>query len=104
MKNIAIMLSILVLAACSNEAPQQQTGETALAESSPDTTEADTVEDPALEDPFLWLEEVEGEKALEWVEEQNDISLAYLQALPNYQPIYERNLEIYNSARVVCGV
>jgi len=50
-----------------------------------------------VEDPYLWLEEVEGEKALAWVEEQNKDSLGYLEALPTFQPMYERNLEIYDS-------
>jgi len=49
------------------------------------------------EDPYLWLEEVEGEKALAWVEEQNVDSLGYLEALPTFEPIYDRNLEIYDS-------
>ena len=49
------------------------------------------------EDPYLWLEDVEGEEALAWVEEQNTDSLGYLEALPTFQPFYERNLEIYDS-------
>jgi prolyl oligopeptidase len=51
----------------------------------------------ANEDPYLWLEEVQGEKALEWVAEQNELSLGYLESLPTFEPLYERNLEIYNS-------
>ena len=27
-----------------------------------------------VEDPYLWLEEVEGKKALEWVESQNKLT------------------------------
>lgn len=50
-----------------------------------------------VEDPYLWLEEVEGEKALAWVDEQNQQSVSYLEGLPTYGPLYERNLEIYNS-------
>ena len=50
-----------------------------------------------VEDPYLWLEEVEGEEALAWVEEQNAESLGYLEALPTFKPIYDRNLEIYDS-------
>ena len=50
-----------------------------------------------IDDPYLWLEEVEGEKALEWVEENNEESLGYLQNLDTYQPLYDRNLAIYNS-------
>ena len=49
------------------------------------------------EDPYLWLEDVGGEEALAWVEKQNVDSLGYLEALPTFQPIYERNLEIYDS-------
>ena len=48
-------------------------------------------------DPYLWLEDVEGEEALAWVEKQNVDSLGYLEALPTFQPIYDRNLEIYDS-------
>jgi prolyl oligopeptidase len=50
-----------------------------------------------VEDPYLWLEDVEGEEALAWVEEQNKDSLGTLEALPTFQPIYDRNLEIYDS-------
>lgn len=49
------------------------------------------------QDPYLWLEEVEGDKALAWVEEQNKASLGYLETLPTYDSMYARNLAIYNS-------
>jgi len=49
------------------------------------------------EDPYIWLEEVEGEEALAWVEEQNKVSLGHLESLPIFAPLRERNLEIYNS-------
>ncbi len=52
---------------------------------------------PEVEDPYLWLENVEGEDALAWVEEQNANSLGHLEALSTFAPIYEKNLEIYNS-------
>ncbi len=48
-------------------------------------------------DPYTWLEEVEGEEALEWVEEQNKISLSYLEALPMFEPLRAQNLENYDS-------
>ena len=34
-------------------------------------------------DPYLWLEEVQGEKALEWVKARNDATLAVLKAQPD---------------------
>lgn len=48
-------------------------------------------------DPFLWLEDIEGEKALEWVEARNTESLKILQDLPEYQALYEKNLAVYDS-------
>lgn len=51
----------------------------------------------SVEDPYLWLEDVEGEEALAWVERQNEISVGYLEALPTFEPFYKRNLEIYDS-------
>ena len=48
-------------------------------------------------DPYLWLENVDAEKSLEWVEQWNKKSLDVLTSQPDYQNIYEKNLEIYNS-------
>ena len=49
------------------------------------------------EDSFLWLEEVEGEKALQWVKEKNSISEDYITNSPEFESIYEKTLEILNS-------
>ena len=46
------------------------------------------------DDPFLWLEEVEGEKALGWVKSQNDRSLKLLQADPRYADLEAKALAI----------
>jgi len=50
------------------------------------------------EDPYLWLEEVEGEKALKWVEERSAKDTATLKAVPVFGEIHEKLLEIYNSS------
>ncbi len=50
-----------------------------------------------MEDPYIWLEEVEGEEALAWVERQNEQSVAYLESLPLFDELYERSLEILDS-------
>ena len=50
------------------------------------------------EDPYLWLEEVEGEKALQWVEEQSAKGTAALEAVPEFEGFHEKLIEIYNSA------
>jgi prolyl oligopeptidase len=48
----------------------------------------------AAEDPFLWLEEIEGERALTWARAENDKSLGALQGDPRYKPFEARALEI----------
>jgi prolyl oligopeptidase len=49
------------------------------------------------DDPFLWLEDVEGERALEWVIERNERTLDELSAHPAFEPIRERVLGILDS-------
>lgn len=48
-------------------------------------------------DPYLWLEEVEGERALAWVREQNARSLGVLQGDPRYALLHAQALEIVQS-------
>jgi prolyl oligopeptidase len=49
------------------------------------------------DDPFLWLEEVEGERALNQVRAWNDRTLAVLQADPRYADLHGKALEIVNA-------
>ncbi|UCH94708.1 MAG: S9 family peptidase [Candidatus Aminicenantes bacterium] len=51
----------------------------------------------AQEDPFLWLEEIEGKKALEWVDQHNKKSVAKLESVPGFKKINDQVLEILNS-------
>ncbi len=48
-------------------------------------------------DPYLWLEDVQGEKALAWVRQRNERTLKILAGDPRYQPAYDRILAIYQS-------
>lgn len=48
------------------------------------------------DDPNLWLEEVDGKKALEWVKDRCAKDTAELEAVPEFAPLHERLLEIYN--------
>lgn len=48
-------------------------------------------------DPYLWLEEVEGEDALAWVESQNARSLEELKAHPAYAGLEAAALEVATS-------
>ncbi|AKQ63103.1 Prolyl endopeptidase [Myxococcus hansupus] len=46
------------------------------------------------QDPFLWLEEVQGAKALEWVRAQNAKTLAVLEKDARFEPFYTEALEL----------
>jgi prolyl oligopeptidase len=45
-------------------------------------------------DPFLWLEDIEGKRALAWVQQQNARSLKRLTTDPRYQVAYSQALAI----------
>ena len=49
------------------------------------------------DDPYLWLEDVHGAKALEWVKAQNAKSTAVLQADPEYQKDYDAILKVLDA-------
>ena len=48
-------------------------------------------------DPYLWLEEIEGEKALEWVKAKNSATVEVLTKHPEFQEINKKILDILNS-------
>lgn len=48
-------------------------------------------------DPFLWLEDVTGEKALNWVKQQNKVSETQLKTSPIYHQVKSDALTIMNS-------
>jgi len=49
------------------------------------------------EDKYLWLEEVDSEKSLDWVKAENKKTIDVLKAEPEFQGIYDKTLKIYNS-------
>lgn len=49
------------------------------------------------EDPYLWLDEILGQKALEWVKIKNQESTSRLESVPVFKSIYEKTLEILDS-------
>lgn len=61
---------------------------------------AQSASDPTMtapadaDDPYLWLEEVEGERAMAWVEEQNARSLGILTGDPRYQGLHDQALAL----------
>lgn len=93
-----------LLVACSE--PASETTDTEMTDTAEtmqdETTEAaaetrDVVEIDPANDPRVWLEEVEGDQALEWVEGQNDRTFAQLQGDERYRELYDAALEVYQS-------
>ena len=48
-------------------------------------------------DPFLWLEEIDSPKSMEWVKAQDTSTVNALKKFPQFQNIYDNNLKILNS-------
>jgi prolyl oligopeptidase len=55
-------------------------------------------EAPEVADPYLWLEDVHGEKSMEWVKAQNARSTAVLRADPDFQSDYDTILKVMDAA------
>src|SRR5258708_5941981 len=53
---------------------------------------------PTTEDPYLWLEDIEGAKQLEWVKQQDDVTAKRLTARPEYDALYRDALAVLDSA------
>ncbi len=79
---VATAFTAFVLAACSS------TSTTSSTASSPTMTG---------EDPYLWLEEVEGDRALTWVREQNARSLPQLENDPRFAALLTDATALANS-------
>ncbi|QDE32734.1 prolyl oligopeptidase family serine peptidase [Shewanella polaris] len=50
----------------------------------------------AEEDKFIWLEDVEGVKPMEWVKQQNALSAAHIKAYPGFDHLVSNSLDILN--------
>jgi len=48
-------------------------------------------------DPFIWLEDIDGKRSMDWVNAKNTATVAVLGASPLYQPIYDRTKQILDS-------
>ena len=85
MKRLFLLVGLLLPGACiTHDAAMTSPPST----SSPSTSSAD---------PYLWLEDVEGEKALSWVRAQNERTRAELATGPEFQRTYDQALSVLNS-------
>ena len=55
-------------------------------------------------DPYLWLEDVDGARSIEWVKQQNARSTAELKAHPDYAALYQRLLGILENKDRIAAI
>jgi len=63
----------------------------------PAVTPSTTPTTASGDDPYLWLEDVHGERAMQWVEKENARSLAVLKGDPRYETFHQEALKIVNA-------
>ncbi len=51
-----------------------------------------------MDDPYLWLEEIDGDDALDWVRSHNSVALDRLTANPAFDRIRARLMAVFNSS------
>ena len=52
---------------------------------------------PEADDEFIWLEDVDGERSMAWVEAQNARTAESLQAVPEYDALYQDAMDVLTS-------
>lgn len=80
---LSLFIVLLFLGACSQPV-----------KTPPSKTQTISVSDT---DPFLWLEEIDSDRALDWVRSQNKRSLKTLESQPLFETLYEANKTILNA-------
>ncbi|NVK54572.1 MAG: S9 family peptidase [Alteromonadaceae bacterium] len=97
----SMMLATIVLlglSACITQQSDVSSASNPPEVSSNATSSAGSETTNSADDPYLWLEEVEGEDALNWVRSQNQRSLAKLQANPVYSELEAKALDVVNAS------
>jgi prolyl oligopeptidase len=54
-------------------------------------------QDPMMEDPYIWLEDVSGDRALDWARARNAVAEKEFAADPSYEPLRQQLLAIFDS-------
>ena len=97
--NYFLAVITLALAACANGL--SVTGTSSIAAPKADATSSITTmhsnSSAPNADNYLWLEDVLGERPLNWVREHNAVSTGVLKARPEFEPARAKVLEILNS-------
>ncbi len=71
---------------------------------SPHAMSEPTLPTETAADPFAWLEDVQGERALNWVRERNALTQKELSARPEFDSMREQLLDVLNAKDRIPGV
>jgi prolyl oligopeptidase len=66
---------------------------------SPRVSQVDDYHGVRVTDPYRWLEDLDSPQTRAWVEAQNQVTSAFLAAIPEREPIRERLKELWNYRR-----
>ena len=92
LRPVGLMAAVLALFAGAPAALAQTASEAA-----PAAAPSDGFASSDATDPYLWLEEVDGARAMEWVNAHNATSLGVLQGDPRYDALHAQALELVQS-------
>ncbi len=98
------LLALALLGASSVLLPAQEAPRTAVAPrvtkiTYPESKKVDQTDDyhgTKVEDPYRWLEDANSPETKAWVEAQNQVTFAYLRAIPSREPLLARLKELYD--------
>ncbi|MCW5725559.1 MAG: S9 family peptidase [Maricaulaceae bacterium] len=93
----AASAAALALAACGEQTPYAPPADDGAAMDAAPAAERRIVEIDPDNDPRVWLEEVEGEEALNWARAENQRAYERLQGDARYEEFFGQALEIYQS-------
>ena len=96
---LSAVAATALMAACTSLSEDTPLVEEPVLETSVETETETVIEAPdmAEADPYLWMEEVEGEDALAWVNAQNERSLAAIQSGVVYDDNYAKAVDLATS-------
>ena len=84
-RRFSFLLALPLLAGCTGVAPETE----------PETAPA---AEAGLDDEYLWLEEIDGERAMEWVHAENAETARRLKSDPRFEELYSQVLSALNSS------
>ena len=90
-RSLASVAALLLAAGAAPVAMAQATVSASAASTAPGFAASDAT------DPYIWLEEVEGDRAMEWVKAHNETSLGVLQGDPRYEGLHQQALDLVQS-------